>query len=81
MKTTLDISDNVASQTRLLARREGVSFKALVEEGLRLVIEKHTMKPASPVKPVTFKGNGLTADFQTGSWDRIRDTIYEGHGK
>lgn len=80
MKTTLDIADNIAIQSRRLSKREHVSFKELVEEGLLLVIQKHAAKPKRSVKPVTFKGTGMTRDFQSATWSDIRDTIYAGHG-
>lgn len=80
MKTTLDIADNIAIQSRGLSKREHVPFKELVEEGLMLVIQKHAAKPKHTVKPVTFKGDGMTEAFQSGTWRDIRDTIYAGHG-
>ena len=80
MKTTLDIADNIAIQSRGIAKQEHVSFKELVEEGLMLVIQRHAARPKHAVKPVTFKGNGLTQAFQSGKWHDIRDTIYAGHG-
>ncbi len=80
MKTTIDIADNIAIQSRRLSQRENVTFKALVEEGLLLVIEKHAARPKRTVKPVTFKGNGMTGEFQPGTWNHVRDTIYAGHG-
>jgi hypothetical protein len=80
MKTTLDIADNIAIQTRKLAEREHVAFKSLVEEGLLLVLRRNAAQPKHRVKPVTFKGNGLTQEFQPGTWSSVRDAIYSGHG-
>lgn len=80
MKTTIDISDNIAIRARELSKRDQVSFKDLVEEGLLLVIQKHAAKPKRAIEPITFKGNGLTAAFQSGTWGDIRDTIYTEHG-
>ena len=80
MKTTLDIADNIAIQSRGLSKREHVPFKELVEEGLQLVLQKHAAAPKRAVKPVTFKGRGVTAEFQSGAWTDIRDTISAGHG-
>ncbi|MFT5241475.1 MAG: hypothetical protein ACI9X0_002456 [Kiritimatiellia bacterium] len=72
MKTTLDIADNIAIESRRLSKRENVSFKDLVEEGLRLVIQKRAATPKHIVKPVTFKGNGMTGDFDSGTWGDVR---------
>jgi hypothetical protein len=72
MKTTLDIAYNIAIESRRLSKRENVPFKDLVEEGLRLVIQKHAVTPKHVVKPVTFKGNGMTGDFDSGTWSDVR---------
>jgi hypothetical protein len=80
MKTTFDIADNILARSRGLAKREHVSVKDLVEEGLLAVIQKHEAKPRHRVEPVTFKGNGLSTAFKGRGWQGIRDAAYEGHG-
>jgi hypothetical protein len=44
MKTTLVLSDDLIERSKLIQRRDAISFKALVEEGLRLAIEKRNSK-------------------------------------
>jgi hypothetical protein len=63
-----------------LAKREGVTFRALVERGLRRVVTE--TKPAAPFKLrcASFKGKGLQADARGASWSRLRDLAYEGRG-
>ncbi|MBW2245376.1 MAG: DUF2191 domain-containing protein, partial [Deltaproteobacteria bacterium] len=39
MKTTIDIADSILEQARDLAARQGTTLRALVEEGLRGVVE------------------------------------------
>jgi hypothetical protein len=39
VKTTVDIAETVLKQAKLIAAREGVTLRALVEEGLRHVID------------------------------------------
>ena len=80
MKTTIDLSDDLVSRARSIARKRGTTFRAVVEEGLHLVLkaEAHPAPQASPL--VTFRGDGLASEFAGRSWDAIRDAIYEGRG-
>ena len=80
MKTTIDIADNILTRSRELARREHRALRELVEEGLRLVTTDREKDRRSPVRPVTFKGKGLSPRFAHASWDRIREAAYEGRG-
>ena len=41
MKTTIDIADDLISRARQIQKREDITLRALVEEGLRLALEKH----------------------------------------
>ena len=40
MKTTIDISDDLALQAKELAKREGTTLRAVIEQGLRLKLEQ-----------------------------------------
>lgn len=80
MKTTLDISDNILIRAKQLAQRRHVTLRSLTEAGLSYILdEQEGTKVITPV-PVTFKGKGLSPEFQDGDWTRIRDAAYEGHG-
>ena len=80
VKTTIEISDPLLREVRKLAAREGVTLRTLVERGLHRVVAE--MKPGAPFKlrRATFKGKGLQADLRDGSWDKLRDLVYEGRG-
>lgn len=80
MKTTIEISDPLLREARELAAREGITFRTLVERGLRRVIAER--KPDTPFKlrRASFKGRGLQADLRNASWDKLRDLAYEGRG-
>lgn len=50
MKTTIDIADDLIDRARLIQKRDSVTLRALVEEGLRLVLDRQ-----AAVKPYTFQ--------------------------
>lgn len=50
MKTTIDIADDLIERARTIQVRDQMTLRALVEEGLRLTLEKR----ARPVKPYKY---------------------------
>ena len=80
MKTTVEIADDLFHRVQKMARDEKTTFRALIEESLRKMLE--AKKPAKKKLPplVTFKGGGLTEEFKDASWEKIRDEIYRGRG-
>jgi hypothetical protein len=46
----------------------------LIEESLAAALDQP--RSAARVQPVTFKGMGLSREFEGASWDQIRDSIY-----
>jgi hypothetical protein len=78
MKTTIEITDSLFQKVQRLAQREKTTFRALTEEGLRLVLKKK-MKPKSRLSPlITFRGKGISKEFADWNWERIREEIYRG---
>ncbi len=61
MKTTLELSDDLIARSRRIQKRDGVTLKAMVEEGLRLAIEKRSMPSKYVFQPV-FGGRGWLTD-------------------
>ena len=80
MKTTIDIADSLLTEAKLLAAQQETTVRALVEEGLRHVLEKRSRSEGFALRPVTFRGNGVRPQVREGSWERIRDLIYESRG-
>jgi len=81
VKTTIQIADDLFHRVQALARKEKTTFRALTEEGLRLVVKNKKDKSAKwKWKLVTVKGQGLTDEFKNAGWDQIRDEIYRGRG-
>jgi len=77
MKTTVEIADFLFDQVKALANKEGLSFRILVEEGLRTVIEARTSAPFKPfrLRDGSFKcGNGLQPGIE---WNNLTSMAYE----
>ena len=80
MKTTIEISDAILEQAKKVAGAEGATLRSLVEEGLRLVLRERAAASEFKLDKATFKGKGLQPQVRDGSWEQIRDLIYEGRG-
>jgi hypothetical protein len=81
MKTTVELDDALLDRCRKLARREGITLRALIEEGLRLALAgRRRAPPLRPFKFPVYGGSGMTEEFKDADWNRVRDEIYRGHG-
>lgn len=80
MKTTVEIADPLFKQAKALATKEGLSFRVLVEEGLRAVVEARSQTASKPfrLRDGSFRnGQGL----QTGlKWTDLAALAYEDEG-
>ena len=78
MKTTVEIADPLFSQVKALAAEEGLSFRVLVEEGLRSVVETRKQRAAAEpfrLRDGSFKGGrGLQAGVK---WEDLAALAYE----
>ena len=81
MKTTIEISDSLFSEARLLAATEGITLRQLVDVGLRYAVDqrKRQVEPFR-LRDASFGGNGLVEDLTGADWDHIRELAYEGRG-
>jgi hypothetical protein len=77
MKTTVEISDSLLRDVRKLAAREGVTLRTLVERGLHRVLADTKTRTVFKLRRASFRGKGLQPEFRDGSWDRVRDLIYQ----
>ena len=80
MKTTVNISDPLLSAAKRLAAQERTTLRALIEEGLRRVLERRERRGPFQLRRASFRGNGLQPEVTEGQWERLRDLIYEGRG-
>ncbi len=78
MKTTIDIPDTLLARAKRHARKLGKPLRALVEEGLRRVLES---EPARGRYRLPDRSAGRAGDpnpLETLSWQDLRDEIYAG---
>ena len=76
MKTTVEIPEPLFVRAKQHCADRGVSFRELMETGLRLALD-----PPKAVKPFRLKRfgfGGKGASIQ--DWNVIRDLVYEGRG-
>lgn len=76
MKTTVDIADALLREARALARREGTTLKALIEEGLRAVLARRSGTASFHLADASVGGEGLQPGVSLASWDEIRALAY-----
>jgi Arc/MetJ family transcription regulator len=80
MKTTIEISDSLLEEARKLAAKEGTTVRAYVEQGLRRIVSERKSRGQFRLRRATYKGKGLQPGVQDATWERIRETIYQGRG-
>jgi hypothetical protein len=80
MKTTVEIADALLADAKRTASEEGSTLRDLIEEGLRRSIDDRRRRGAFRLRRASFKGKGLRADVEPGTWERIREMAYEGRG-
>jgi len=75
VKTTVEISDALFAEAKAVAGRNGLTFRQLVEEGLRESIRQHSrQKRKFRLKDGAVPG-GLQRDY---TWQEILAMCYEG---
>jgi hypothetical protein len=80
MRTSFELSNNLLLRARRLAKKRGITLRALVEEGLRRVIADNEAPSRFRLEDVPFGEGGLVEGLSEGDWERVRDLSYEGRG-
>jgi hypothetical protein len=80
MKTTIDIADGLLAEAKQVAVDEHTTIRALVEEGLRRVLDERRERKPFTLRDGSVDGRGLKPEFRGASWEKIREAIYEGRG-
>lgn len=79
MKTTVEIADTLLDRARRHARRTGRPVRALIEDGLRLVLREESAGRGSYRLPDRSVGRaGSDNPLESLSWQDLRDEIYGG---
>jgi hypothetical protein len=77
MKTTLDIQDVLLLRAKRLSKRTGKSLRALVEEGLKLVLaEQGTNTTRYELRDCSVGDANASNPLESWSWQDLRDEIY-----
>ncbi|MBO3748015.1 type II toxin-antitoxin system VapB family antitoxin [Streptosporangiaceae bacterium NEAU-GS5] len=76
MKTTVEISDALLEEAKLVARREGTTLRSLIEEGLRAVLARRETTVDYVLEDAAVGGRGLQFELQGASWEEIRAMAY-----
>ena len=80
MKTTIDLSDALLEAAKRHARAQGTTLRAIVEEGLRVVLGRDSAAASFQLRDASVGGNGIRPEVREGGWERIAELVYEGHG-
>jgi succinylarginine dihydrolase len=81
MKTTVDISDSLLEAAKKAAAREGTTLRALIELGLRQVIETRGRGGVYRLRKASFRGNGLQPAAKDLTWEQMRELAYGERGR
>lgn len=76
MKTTVELPDALVREAQEVARVEGTTLRNLVEDGLRVALERRRAGFRFQLPDVSVGGNGLRPEFRDASWDDVRAAIY-----
>jgi hypothetical protein len=78
MKTTVEIPDALLDRARQLARRSGRPVRALIEEGLRLALQKEASVGPYEMPDRSVGDPAAANPLESLSWQDLRAEIYGG---
>ena len=79
MKTTIDIADALFEQAKRVAQRDRVTFRALVEEGLQVVLDRRANTDAVfRLRDASVGGNGVQPGVELANGKEMLALMYDG---
>jgi hypothetical protein len=76
MRTTIEINESLARQVRALMAERKTTLRALVEEGLRLVVEESKSASAFRMRDASAGEGGLAEGVDDASWETLSRFLY-----
>lgn len=77
MKTSIEISDPILRRVRALAARERTTVRALVEAGLRLLLDERERSAGFRLRDASVGGKGLRDGLRYDDWAKILEMAHE----
>ena len=80
MKTTIEISDELAESAKACAAEEGITLRSLFEQGLRLAISASRRPKTFELRDASVGGSGLQEPFRDADWAAFSEAAYKDRG-
>jgi hypothetical protein len=80
MKTTIEIATPLLERAKRLAAREGMTLRELTESALRRELSVRGSRTPFVLRDARVDGKGLQPEFQSASWEQLRQAAYEERG-
>ncbi|MEN8131366.1 MAG: DUF2191 domain-containing protein [Pseudomonadota bacterium] len=80
MKTTIDLSDELAKKAKAYAACKHITLRTVIEQGIRQVLRNDQSSPKFKLRDASVGGNGLQKEYQGADWAKIREAAYKGRG-
>jgi hypothetical protein len=79
-KTTVELPDALVREAKRVAGERGTTLRALIEEGLRNLLDERDARREFRLRDASVDGQGISTEWREAGWDRLRDEIYDGRG-
>ena len=80
MKTTIDLSDELAKKAKAYAARKHTTLRAVIELGIRQVLRNDQSTSKFKLRDASVGGRGLHKEYRDVDWAKIREAAYKGRG-
>jgi hypothetical protein len=76
MRTTIELNEALAKQVRALMAKRKTTFRALVEEGLRRVLDENRAPRNFEMRDASAGDGGLAEGVHDTSWETLSRLLY-----